>query len=228
MLRVFRKENKYIVPIEQYIRLKGLLDGLMERDQSALEGTYQVRSQYYDSILDQDLFDNLTGQMEKRKIRLRVYSPKDKKVKLEYKCKSGTDGLKLSMNITRDEALLLEDGKPEFLLNYEDELAPFLYWKINAGCYRPRTITEYTRTAFIYSVSDTRITFDQGILGSVSPYGFLSENKGFIKVLPEDRGILEVKYNDFLPPQLKKVIEKFDHSLDSYSKYTSARMAFLE
>ena len=135
MRTVFRKEIKYVISRVEFLRLTKHLDVLMQRDTNGVNGTYIVRSQYYDSLGDRDLYDNLDGVMEKRKIRVRIYSPDDQYAKLEYKCKSNTDGKKYSLTITREEALLMEKRKYGFLLDYEEPLAKTLYVKLMQGGY---------------------------------------------------------------------------------------------
>ena len=91
METVFRKEIKYLISYREAMILQQKLDGIMERDTHGDHGRYFIRSQYYDSIDDQDLWDNLDGMYEKRKIRLRIYSLSDVTAKLEFKCKNGSD-----------------------------------------------------------------------------------------------------------------------------------------
>lgn len=227
MQTVYRKEIKYVIPREKFAEIVKDLELLMTRDSHGQNGTYIVRSQYYDSLADQDLCDNLAGIMEKRKIRLRIYAPEDRNVKLEYKCKSGTDGVKYSMMISREEAMLMENHRYEFLLHHEEALAPRLYARLTEGVYRPRTIVEYRRTAFVCPISDTRITYDHRIQGSSNPYGLFQEKPFYIPLLQEDMGILEVKYNDFLPPQLKAAVSRIDSLAEASSKYSKARLAYI-
>ena len=101
METVFRKEIKYLIDRKSSIILQQKLDTIMERDIHGENGRYFIRSQYYDSIDDRDLWDNLDGIYEKRKIRLRIYSLSDTTVKLEFKCKNGVDGVKYSIPISR-------------------------------------------------------------------------------------------------------------------------------
>ena len=68
METVFRKEIKYLISRREAMILQQKLDGIMERDIHGENGRYFIRSQYYDSIDDQDLWDNLDGMYEKRKI----------------------------------------------------------------------------------------------------------------------------------------------------------------
>lgn len=61
METVFRKEMKYLISHREAMILQQKLDGIMERDTHGDHGRYFIRSQYYDSIDDQDLWDNLDG-----------------------------------------------------------------------------------------------------------------------------------------------------------------------
>ena len=227
MLTVFRKEMKYMIPLEKYMQIKVPLEALMKKDMYGDEGTYIVRSQYYDSLHNRDLQDNLSGVMEKRKIRLRIYSTQDKTVKLEYKCKSNMDGLKRSILISRDEALQMERHQYGFLLNRKESLAQELYIRMMQGCYRPKTIITYKRTALAYPDSDVRITFDTELKATVNPYGLFEEEPMLIPMMSQDIGILEVKYNDFLPYPLKAVVNRLDSLAESSSKYSRSRLMYV-
>ena len=70
METVFRKEIKYLISRRTALWLQQRLDPIMERDSHGDQGQYFIRSQYYDSLDDRDLWDNLDGLYEKRKIRL--------------------------------------------------------------------------------------------------------------------------------------------------------------
>ena len=101
MAPIFRKEQKYIIKEETYLRIQSLLEAVMKPDKFGVDGNYMVRSQYYDSMTNADLKDNLDGVLEKRKIRVRIYSPEALSAKLEYKCKNGSDGVKYSITLTK-------------------------------------------------------------------------------------------------------------------------------
>lgn len=224
---IFRKELKYVITQEQFWDIKSRLGVLMEQDEHSTDGSYMVRSQYYDSITDADLKDNLDGVWEKQKIRVRVYSPNATVAKLEYKCKKGSDGIKYSMQLNREEVLRLENHQYDFLLERKEELAHRLYVKMTEEYYRPKTIIEYRRTAFLYPVSDVRITFDRNLRASSNPYGILEETPGYFPLLNADKVVMEIKYNDFLPTFLKEITTSVDASAEAYSKYSIARLNYI-
>lgn len=224
MKEIVRKEIKYIIPIEKFAHLRKKLELLMEKDTYGIEGKYTVRTQYFDSVRDDDLFDNLDGVMEKRKIRIRTYSLDSSTAKLEYKCKSNTDVRKLSLLISREEAIGMENGQYEFLLKREEDLARFLFAKMSKNGYLPKTIVEYERMAYKYSVSDLRITFDTSIKGTVNPYGLFHRRSALIPLLNHDIGILEIKYNNFIASPFTKIIQEIDQVVEASSKYSISRL----
>jgi len=227
MAELMRKELKYVIGIEQYLRMRKKLDLLMKPDSHGVNGSYMVRSQYYDSLTDADLKDNLDGVQQKRKIRVRVYSPEATGARLEYKCKNGTDGIKYSIPLSKEEVLLLEQHKYDFLLERPEELAGRLYTKMTQQVYRPKVLIEYDRIAYLYPVSDVRITFDKNLRAAVNPYGICEEKPFYVPLMEPDRGILEVKYNDFLPYALKPILTELENVAQAYSKYTVSRLNFI-
>lgn len=223
METVFRKELKYLINRRTSMILQRKLDPIMERDVHGENGCYFIRSQYYDSIEDTDLWDNLDGVCEKRKIRLRIYSLDDISVKLEYKCKNGIDGIKYSLPIKRKEALCMENGDASFLLSYDSELATRLYLRITQGCYRPKTIIDYRRMAFLYPAGDVRITFDTDMRAAAYPYG-LFKKAGMLPLDTTETVLMEVKYTGFLPDTIVGVLKEADELQVNHSKYSKARM----
>lgn len=226
MITVFRKEIKYIIPRLCALHLQRRLDGILHRDENGRDGYYFIRSQYYDSLSDRDLLDNLDGVYEKRKIRLRIYSPDATSAKLEYKCKNGSDGVKYAMTISRQEAMRMEQGDVSFLLNYDEELATRLYLRMTQGVYRPKTIIDYQRLAYTYPAGDVRITFDTDIRGAGYPYG-LFENISTNPLSDPEQVLMEVKYTGFLPDEIRAIVEEADQLATSNSKYSTARMQYL-
>lgn len=222
-----RKELKYVIGIEQYLRMRRKLEALMTPDVHGVNGEYMVRSQYFDSLTDADLKDNLDGVKEKRKIRVRVYSPDAAGAKLEYKCKTGSDGVKYSIPLSKEEVLLLEQHSYDFLMKRPEELAGQLYTKMMQQVYRPKVLIEYDRTAYLYPVSDVRITFDKNLRAAVNPYGICENQPFYIPLMEPDKGILEVKYNDFFPYALKPILSELEDVAQAYSKYSISRLNFI-
>ena len=228
MRNVFRKEIKYVIHESQFMAIRKKLAAYMRQDTHANGplGDYHIRSLYFDSAGDRDLHDNLDGVMEKRKIRIRIYDPNSPTALLEYKCKSGSDSRKMSLFITKEEAIQMENRHYECLLNHEEDLAIFLYNKMTQNIYRPKTIVDYDRIPYTYPVSDVRITFDFNLRGSFFPTGLYDDHIGMQPLLPLGFGVLEVKYNDFLASPLQRVVSEIDQLPEAISKYSNARLKF--
>ena len=223
METVFRKELKYLIDHKTSLLLQQELSKIMHRDAQGDNGSYFIRSQYYDSLQDNDLWDNLDGLYEKSKIRLRIYSLNATTVKLEYKCKNGDNGVKYSLPIAREEALRMEQGDVSFLLNYDSELATRLFLRMNQGCYRPKTIIDYQRLAFEYPAGDVRITFDTDMRTAIYPYG-LFDDVTTTAFSNTEQVLMEVKYTGFLPETIAGILKDANCLYTSHSKYSRARL----
>ena len=136
---------------------------------------YMIRSLYFDSINDEDYYDKLNGEMNRKKIRLRIYDPKGNLVKLELKAKYDYHQLKESLIITKEDAKELIKGNYSILLNYNEELAKRIYVILMENYYKPKVIIEYNRIAYIGKTT-TRITFDFEIKSSNNVEDFFEEN----------------------------------------------------
>ena len=222
-----RKEIKYVVPIADFLRMKPQLLQIMKADVNGEDGHYTVRSLYFDSIYDHDLNDNISGMMEKRKVRLRTYDPKLGRVRLEWKCKEGSDGRKFSFWISKEEAMAMIEGDFSFLEERKGSLEQTLYKRLLQGCYLPKTIIEYQREAYSYPVSDTRITFDQSVRAVQGGLNFFEDELCGLPLIDESVGIFEIKYNDFVPYPIRQITSGIDRCAVANSKYTQARLALI-
>lgn len=224
MDNMLRKENKYLISLEKFFRIRSRLSTFLSYDENSTSNGYIVRSIYFDTIDNRDMFDTLYGVYEKQKIRLRIYSIHDTNVKLECKRKVGSDTYKISLTISKEEAEAMIHGDYEFLKDNETKEIRELYLTLTKDGYSAKTIVEYRRLAFVYPVSNTRICFDTEIKASLTPFNFFSDNVGFIPLITSDLGVLEVKYDHFLPSLIKETISPMDELNQANSKYVQARI----
>ena len=227
MSKVFRKEVKFPISVLDFLLLRQKLEYFVQPDAHSGDDGYRVRSLYFDSNDDQDLLDSLSGNMEKRKIRLRFYPPDKENIKLEYKCKSGSNGIKRSIKLSKEEAERIVAGDYRLLLDIQTPLALELYARLMLGGYQPKVIVEYNRLAYFYPVSNNRITFDSKVSASNVVHSFFEEDTGLIPVMDPDTGVLEVKYNQFLVGVLKEALQSVDSLAKANSKYAQSRLLFM-
>lgn len=226
MDEVFRKEVKYPISLLDFSRLRKRLECFTQPDPYSGSTGYRVRSLYFDSHDDRDLFDTLDGNMEKRKIRLRFYPPDTRYVRLEYKCKSGSDGIKRSIIIPKEDAWRIMRGDYSLLMDLQEPLAYELYGRLMTGGYHPKAVVEYHRLAYTYPASNTRLNFDSAVSASYVTDSFFDEEPGLVPVMAPDLGVLEVKYDHFLVGILKEIVESVDSLSKANSKYAQSRFLF--
>ncbi|MGT2832918.1 polyphosphate polymerase domain-containing protein [Streptococcus halotolerans] len=223
MNEVLRQEKKYLITIEDYYRLSEQFSQLMTLDSHSSGDGYCIRSLYFDSLEDVDWHEKDDGVDLRRKIRFRNYGSHSQFAKLEMKQKQGANQKKRSLRLSREDAQELIRGNHSVLLSYPDDFAAECYALMSMKLYRPKTVIEYQRKAFVAKENNIRITFDHHIIGTESCYDIFSENLNQNYLLNPYLVILEVKYNGFLLSYIKELLTSIDGSELSASKYCMGR-----
>lgn len=223
MNEVLREEKKFLIAIHEFIRKSHELEKVLIQDPHNGTHGYLIRSLYFDTVYDTDYFEKQAGAETRRKVRLRIYDPKQDFAMLELKQKQGAQQLKRSLRISKQDAEALIRGNYSVLLSYEEPFAAEMYAFMQTRCYRPCTIVQYHRKAFIAKENKIRITFDNQIVATESSFDLFSENLNMNPVLDPYDVVLEVKYNGFLLGYIRELINSIDKSELSVSKYVLAR-----
>ncbi len=223
MLAVLRREEKYLLTLGEALQCAARFEKTLMPDDFSKNGSYQIRSLYFDTVDDRDFHDKLMEQNCRQKIRLRIYAPEDSRVKLELKQKENIYQRKRSLLITRADSLALIEGRYSVLLNYDDPFAGEMFVLLTEGCYRPRTMIEYSRRAFMAKENNIRLTFDSDIRALEGDCRLFSRSLPLYPVLPGDQVIFEVKYNQFLLGYMMDIIRCVDRRSVSASKYCLGR-----
>ncbi len=227
MNEVLRQEKKYLMTIPDMQQLSHALDYIMIQDPHNGQDGYRIRSLYFDTLNDGDYEDKLNGVELRRKIRLRIYDPSADFAMLEMKQKEGAYQKKRSLRVSREDAIALSRGQYSPLLHYPDPFAAECYCLMQMQCYRPKTIVEYHRKAFIAKENKIRITFDHQIQATESSYSLFDDHLNMYPVLDTSNVVLEVKYNGFLLSYIKDAVNAANRSEITVSKYCLARSAGL-
>ena len=220
---VTREEKKFLINIDEFRHKSHFLDMSMLQDEHNGNDGYIVRSLYFDTVYDDDFFEKLEGTEIRRKIRLRIYDPRQDFAMLEMKQKQGSVQLKRSLRMSRADAEALIEGKYEVLLNYDEDFAGECYGVMHCRCYRPKTIVQYNRKAYIAKENKIRITFDNNIVATESNFDLFSENLAMYPVFDKFNVVLEVKFDGFLLDYIRQFINSINKSELSVSKYLLAR-----
>lgn len=227
MNEVLRQEKKYAINLADGMMLRHRLGGVMLQDPHNGAQGYGIRSLYFDTPDDQDFSDKIDGLELRRKIRLRVYSPQADFAMLEMKQKQGPYQRKRSLRVSREDARRLCLGEYRVLQGYSDPFAAECYALMHCRCYRPRTVVEYHRQAFIARENHIRITLDSQIVATESSCNLFSPRLPMYWVMDPYRMVLEVKYNGFLLSYIKDLLDLVERSELSVSKYCLARSVSL-
>ena len=222
---VYREEKKFLISTQEARIKSAYLEQFLTED--AHNGTigYTIRSLYFDTINDTDYFGKLDGLELRRKIRLRIYDPSNDFAMLEMKQKQGQYQFKRSLKISREHAEILITGDYSPLLLYPEDFAAECYALMNMNLYRPKTIVEYTRKAFVAKENKIRVTFDSNIRATETSFDLYSPTLNMNPVLDPYDVVLEVKYNGFLLDYIKNALGTINRNELSVSKYMLARQA---
>lgn len=220
-----RFELKYYLNHIQSDQMLLQLSRLMDTDKyCANQEGYRVRSLYFDSIDDECLYQKQSGLLHRQKIRLRTYGDTPvKTAKFEIKHKHGQIVKKDSVTVKKSDAEAICQGNYARLLDYDNPVLNKIYTTFVTKAYKPKVIVEYQRMAYVLPISNIRITFDQNLRSNINHLDLFSTVKDTMPVVLEGKQILEVKYDQFFPGYLKKVLSGANTERMAISKYTLAR-----
>lgn len=222
---MYRAEDKFICSEKDLFLLQSKLKVLMQSDSNQKNDKgYKITSVYFDSYDDVCLRDAVEGVRLRRKYRIRIYNDSFETIKLEVKYKRDNRIDKKSCSISYEQMKKLMAGEciEDTVMNGEYPITLF-NMMIKTAKLKPCIIVEYDRKAFTYPTGNVRITLDRNVRFSTDMDSFLAGNKGMYSLIQENDRILEVKYDEFLPGFIARVLENGNMSQISYSKYKLSR-----
>ncbi len=221
----YRHEYKYFTDPVQRSLLLMKAAALLKRDPNAgADGTYLIRSLYFDDSGDTCFFQNESGTDPRAKYRIRIYNSDTDLIRLEKKIKRRGMTLKQSCRLTVKEAEMLSQGRFPDIHGNLPENKRRLLWEMKSHSLIPKVIVTYERIPFIYSAGNVRITFDGNITSSDDVRQFLKCDYREYPVLPAGRGILEVKWDELLPLHIKEMMQLDTLQWSAFSKYYTCRL----
>ena len=198
----FRNEWKHQISYADLLVLRQRLRAVMQVDaHSSADGTYAVRSLYFDTPTDKALREKIDGVNCREKFRIRYYN--------------GDTGW------IHVEAIL--DGQISWMPHSGRALLIELYSKMHAQGLRPKTIVDYTREPFVYGPGNVRVTLDYDIRTGLGSTDFLNPH---CVTIPADAPLIlmEVKWDAFLPSVIRSIIQLEGRRSGAFSKYRACRI----
>lgn len=219
-----RHEFKHSINYGDYIILRDRLRHIMSRDVHAdLNGTYRVRSLYFDTPEDKALFEKVDGVDSREKYRIRRYLGANDYIMLEKKSKRNGMCYKKSVRLTADEVAKIQSGDLSWMIADSRDVVCELYSKMKSEQLKPKTVVDYIREPFVCKAGNVRITFDREIRTGLYSTDFLCDSLPTIRA-GDELVILEVKYDQFLPEYISSVLQLGNRRATACSKYALSRI----
>jgi hypothetical protein len=218
-----RHEFKHSINYGDYLILRSRLKSVMRGDANADEdGTYRIRSLYFDTPGDKALKDKINGVDRREKFRLRRYIGHDI-INLEKKSKIKGLCYKEAVRLTEYETNAIISGEYSFMNDPDRPLLQEFYSKVKSQTLRPKTIVEYTREPFVCAAGNVRITFDMGLHTGIYCLDFLNDAAPLIPA-GDNLVIMEIKYDRFIPDYIMKAVGLDARRAEAVSKYALCRV----
>ena len=219
-----RHELKYFIRGSDGAIMSSVLSKFLDADNHSKDADgYFIRSMYFDTFFNRSLYEKLYGVPNRKKYRLRAYDLDAKKVKFEIKHKSFDLIKKDVAYVRRKDVLEIQKGNYDPLLDYGNPVLNKIYLDFKKYKYGPVVIIDYQRKAFVYDINNVRITLDSKIASNTKEMSFFEKNLEMEYILNDGIVVLEVKYNDFMPKWIRKLIHTPNFTRSAISKYCYGR-----
>jgi len=220
-----RYELKYFITEGEYVVLRDRLKAAMPLDANAGDETqgYHIRSLYFDDIYNTAMWEKQNGVMIRKKFRIRIYNLQDKSIKLEKKMKFDQMTAKTSATLTRKMCDSILNNDWTSIQLGKNALIDELYADMRTKLLKPVVIVDYNREAYTYEAGNVRITFDRFLHSGQFSTDIFSGHVSTVPILPPGVMILEVKYDNFLPPHIKGILSSIKATRSAISKYALCR-----
>lgn len=219
----FRHEIKHEINALDAMVIRQRLRAVAKSDSHAANGSYQIRSLYFDNPEDKALREKQDGINRREKFRIRYYNGDTSLIHLEKKQKINGLTSKESVVLTKEEAWAIAQGNYSLIASSPYNLTMELYSKIRSQGLMPKTIVDYTREPFVYAPGNVRITLDYDIRTGLDCTDFLNPNCVTVPA-GEPVIIMEVKWDAFLPDIIRDALQLPGRRAGAYSKYAACRI----
>jgi SPX domain protein involved in polyphosphate accumulation len=176
-----------------------------------------VNNIYFDTLGFNNYFDNVEGQTERIKPRIRWYGNlfgETNNPILELKIKKGLLGKKEFYSLA---SFVIDNhfSRQQLLKAFKGNMLPNPVYDLMKSVY-PTLLNSYTRNYFISADKNYRITIDKDL----TFYGISYNNSTFLnKIKNNNAVVLELKYDSKLENEAKEIANNFPFAMTKSSKY---------
>lgn len=222
---MYRVEDKFTCHEHDMVLLQARLKAILPPDKNQVhDNGYKITSVYFDDLQDTHLQDTEDGTRLREKYRIRIYDDSFETIKLEIKYKKDARVFKKAKNITFSQMKQLLAGEciPDEHPSMDSTITLFNL-AISTRGLRPKVIVEYDRAAYVFDAGNVRITLDRNLRASTDFEAFMNQNQAHYDSVPEFDRVLEVKYDEFLPGFIARILETGNMNQTTFSKYRLCR-----
>jgi hypothetical protein len=230
-MMVDRREVKYLVDRTTRTALTADLRKMMRPDPFAGEdGTYQIRSLYFDTHDFRAYHDKLSGAAIRHKLRIRAYGADPSHsngVRLEVKSRYLTSIHKSTVDVNWEdygqlaEAIERRVFPPSHLLQGGSVCMEFFRIRHQQNM-EPKILIQYRREAYERTeVNRLRVNFDDELFATRN-LDLVGPLQGARRILQYGHSVFELKADGSLPYWMHMLIAKYNLREQSVSKYCQA------
>ena len=228
-----RHELKYPISYADYYELRSRALSFMRHDPHGKDGVYFIRSLYLDDIYLSNYNQKSDGLERRRKYRIRTYDLNRDVIKFEIKDKFDSYISKLSSNITYEQCRNIIKGNFGFAGDMirtnsdggREKALRIGYIDCACKILRPQVVVDYTREVFICDEGNVRMTFDMNLRAGDGMGDIFDPHLPTVPAYDSNKMILEVKYDDYLPEYIKKMLRSLSLWQSAQSKYAMCCIA---
>jgi hypothetical protein len=184
-----------------------------------MDGSYSVRSLYFDDYYNHAYNDKFAGAMYRSKYRIRIYNFSEKTVHLEKKIKSNMYNYKLTASLAKSQFYDILQGDYGFLLKSPINILQTFYHECMSNFMRPRIVVDYEREPYTMEAGDVRISFDKNVRAGLKGFDIFDDKMPTVETLDPGLLIMEVKFTEFLPNVIRRILPSNAAEYLALSKY---------
>jgi hypothetical protein len=211
---IYRHELKFFMNARTSALLKCRVSAIMPPDTAGgADGIYTVNNLYIDDTHTSSYYEKIGGSYGRNKYRVRFYNNDLSFIRFENKRKDGELSYKKSVAMTGEEYRSIARGDMSFVLGSDNPLWQKVAVLHRTRGMRPTAAFSYLREAYLYRPGNVRITFDSNIRqDKLAP-------EPDMRAPPGNGGMLEVKYDCFLPDVIRGLLHGLPLARTEMSKY---------
>lgn len=222
-----RVELKYFIPHELVHEIRRYIRPYVEIDPYATkfaDNKYIIRSIYFDTEQFDFYYEKLDGLKIRKKLRVRAYNDVIQNSMIFFEIKRRYVNRILKERAQLPASFLLNlNGNNKLLemdtVNGNTVLHKFIYNFVSLNL-KPSALITYEREPFIGQMDqDIRLTVDRNVRSLLYPKieDYFQEEGS--RLIVDDACILELKFNEFMPQWMRKLVAEFQLRAQSISKY---------